>query len=167
MQQLIQSKIFNRETLLSTLAQWRLFDQKIVFTNGCFDILHYGHVHYLAEAKSLGNKLIVGINAATSVKKLKGKHRPINDDYTRFHLLAALFFVDAVIEFEEDTPYELIKVIQPDILVKGGDWKQEEIVGADIVLAKEGSVKHLPFIEGYSTSAIEQKIRQNAIIINQ
>ena len=161
MQQFIQSKILGRESLLSTLARWRLFDKKIVFTNGCFDILHYGHVHYLAEAKSLGDKLVVGVNSAASVQKLKGQHRPINDDRTRFHLLAALFFVDAIIAFEEDTPYELIKIIQPDILVKGGDWEVADIVGADLVLGKGGAVKSLLYVEDYSTSKIEKKIKES------
>lgn len=155
----IQAKILNQSTLPATLTRWRLFDQKIVFTNGCFDLLHYGHLHYLAAAKALGTKLIIGINSANSVKKLKGAHRPINDDLTRYHLLAALSFVDGVIEFEEDTPYQLIKIIQPDILVKGGDWQPEQIVGADLVLANGGVVKSLPFIAGYSTTNIEAKIK--------
>ena len=156
---LIAAKILNPSTLTSTLTRWRLFDQKIVFTNGCFDLLHYGHLHYLAAAKALGDKLIIGVNAANSVKRLKGNHRPINDDLTRYHLLAALSFVDAVIEFEEETPYHLIEQIQPNILVKGGDWQPAQIVGADIVLENGGIVKSLPFIEGYSTTNIEAKIR--------
>ena len=139
----IETKILNQLTLIPTLTRWKLFDQKIVFTNGCFDILHYGHLHYLAAAKALGSKLIIGVNATDSVKRLQGKHRPINDDLTRYHLLAALSFVDAVIEFEEDTPHNLIKTIQPDILVKGGDWRPEQIVGADVVLAKGGVVKSM------------------------
>ncbi|MFK7982384.1 MAG: D-glycero-beta-D-manno-heptose 1-phosphate adenylyltransferase [Saprospiraceae bacterium] len=155
----VQAKILNQSTLLPTLTRWKLFDQRIVFTNGCFDILHYGHLHYLAAAKALGDKLIIGVNATNSVKRLKGQHRPINDDLTRYHLLAALSFVDAVIEFEEDTPYKLIKKIQPNILVKGGDWQIEQIVGADLVLATGGLVKSLPFVEGYSTTNIETKIR--------
>ena len=146
----IKAKILDKSTLRATLTRWRLFDQKIVFTNGCFDLLHYGHLHYLAAAKSLGDKLIIGINSANSVKKLKGNHRPINDDLTRYHLLASLSFVDALIEFDAATPYELIKTVQPNILVKGGDWQPEQIVGADLVLANGGSVKSLPFIEGLS-----------------
>ena len=155
----IKAKILNQSTLIPTLTRWKLFDQKIVFTNGCFDILHYGHLHYLAAAKALGDKLIIGVNSADSVSRLKGQHRPINDDLTRYHLLAALSFVDAVIEFGEDTPYELIKKIQPTILVKGGDWKIEQIVGADLVVKNGGMVKNLPFIKGYSTSNIEAKIK--------
>ena len=155
----IKAKILDKSTLRATLTRWRLFDQKIVFTNGCFDLLHYGHLHYLAAAKSLGDKLIIGINSANSVKKLKGNHRPINDDLTRYHLLASLSFVDALVEFDAATPYELIKTVQPNILVKGGDWQPEQIVGADLVLANGGSVKSLPFIEGYSTTNIEMKIK--------
>ncbi len=155
----LQQKIKDTNSLQKSLAIWRFKNKKIVFTNGCFDLLHYGHIHYLAAAKEEGDILIVGINASASVKKLKGKHRPINDDPTRQSILAALFFVDAVIEFEEDTPYRLIKEIQPDVLVKGGDWKIEDIVGSDLVLQKGGIVKSLPFIEGYSTTLIEERIR--------
>lgn len=158
---LIKAKILDDTTIKATIARWRLLDQKIVFTNGCFDLLHYGHLHYLAQAKSLGNKLIIGVNAAESVKQLKGAHRPINDDLTRYHLLAALSFVDAVIEFTEETPYKLISTIQPDVLVKGGDWQPHQIVGSDFVLARGGIVKSLPFIEGYSTTNIEAKIKNS------
>lgn len=160
---LIAAKILDHSTLLPTLTRWRLFDRQIVFTNGCFDLLHYGHLHYLAAAKALGDKLIIGVNTANSVKRLKGSHRPINDDLTRYHLLAALSFVDAVIEFEEDTPYALIEKIQPNVLVKGGDWQPEQIVGADIVLENGGMVKSLPFVEGYSTTNIEAKIRNGNV----
>ncbi|MEM6321481.1 MAG: D-glycero-beta-D-manno-heptose 1-phosphate adenylyltransferase [Bacteroidota bacterium] len=155
----ISAKILTPATLPATIAKWRLLHQSIVFTNGCFDLLHYGHLHYLAEAKTLGNRLIIGVNSKRSVSQLKGKHRPINDDLTRFHLLAALAFVDAVIEFDELTPLALIEQIQPDVLVKGGDWRPEQIVGAEVVLAKGGIVKSLPFVEGYSTTNIEQKIK--------
>lgn len=159
MLEIIKAKVLDSNTLQATLTRWRLFNQKIVFTNGCFDLLHYGHLHYLAAAKKLGDRLIIGINSAASVKKLKGQHRPINDDLTRFHLLASLVFVDAVIVFEEATPFDLIKTIQPDVLVKGGDWQPQQIVGADIVLAKGGVVKSLPFVAGYSTTNIETKIK--------
>lgn len=130
----------------------------IVFTNGCFDLLHYGHLHYLSAARELGDRLIVGLNSAASVSRLKGPHRPINDEATRQHLLAALEVVDAVVVFEEDTPLELIRNIMPDILVKGGDWKPEQIVGSQLVLEAGGQVRSLPYIEGYSTTAIEAKI---------
>lgn len=155
----IQSKIQSWETIQSSVLQWKSTGEKIVFTNGCFDILHFGHIHYLAEASDLGDRLVIGLNSAASVKRLKGKHRPINDEATRQHLLAALEFVDAVVVFEEDTPLELIKVILPDVIVKGGDWKPEQIVGSDIVLKNGGEVKSLTFKEGYSTTSIEEKIR--------
>lgn len=142
----------------ATLAQWRAKEQKIVFTNGCFDLLHYGHLHYLAQARDLGDRLVIGLNSAASVSRLKGPHRPINDELTRTHLLAALAVVDAVVVFEEDTPLELIRMVQPDVLVKGGDWRPEQIVGSDVVLEKGGQVFSLPFIQGYSTTNIEQKI---------
>ena len=156
----IQQKIYTQDNLPFRLAQWRFQNKKIVFTNGCFDLLHYGHIDYLAAARALGDKLIVGINATKSVQRLKGKHRPIKDDLTRQHLLASLFFVDVVIEFSEDTPLNLIQLIQPDILVKGGDWSVENIVGGKEVLANGGAVKSLPFVEGYSTTALEEKIKR-------
>ena len=156
----IQSKIQSWEAAAKSIQRWKAQNEKIVFTNGCFDLLHYGHMHYLAAAKALGDILIVGLNSSDSVKRLKGNHRPINDDQTRQSILAALFFVDAVIEFKEDTPYLLIKEIQPDILVKGGDWKVADIVGSDVVLDKGGVVKSLPFIEGYSTTLIEERIKK-------
>lgn len=137
--------------------------KQVVFTNGCFDILHYGHLYYLTEARELGDMLVVGLNSKESVQRLKGNHRPINDDETRTHLLAALHCVDVVVEFVEDTPFKLISQIQPDILVKGGDYKIEEIVGADIVQESGGVVKTLAFVEGYSTTNIEQKIKNSAV----
>lgn len=155
----IESKIQDWSQIRETVADWKNQHQKVVFTNGCFDILHYGHIHYLAEARDLGDKLIIGLNSADSVRRLKGPHRPINDELTRQHLLAALEFVDAVVVFEQDTPYDLIKTVEPDVLVKGGDWQPEDIVGSDIVLANGGEVKSLPYIQGYSTTNIEQKIR--------
>ena len=157
----IQAKIQSWETIQSTVSQWKSAGEKIVFTNGCFDILHFGHIHYLAEASDLGDRLVIGLNSAASVKRLKGEHRPINDEATRQHLLAALEFVDAVVVFEDDTPLELIKIILPDVIVKGGDWKPEQIVGSDIVLKNGGEVKSLVFKEGYSTTSIEEKIRKS------
>jgi rfaE bifunctional protein nucleotidyltransferase chain/domain len=154
----IQQKIHNQDSLPAVLEQWRANGDRIVFTNGCFDLLHFGHLHYLADARDLGERLIVGMNNGASVSRLKGPHRPINDELTRTHLMAALEVVDAVILFEEDTPYELIRLVQPDILVKGGDWTPDQIVGSDIVLARGGQVLSLPFITGYSTTNIEQKI---------
>jgi len=130
-------------------------NKKIVFTNGCFDILHLGHVKYLQKAKSLGDKLIVGVNSNASVKRLKGKSRPVNDEYDRAYLLASLEVVDYVVIFDEDTPYELIKKVKPDILVKGKDYEGKEVVGSDIV--KE--VKLIDFVEGKSTTKIIEKIK--------
>ena len=156
-----KSKIEIMDRLQKKIAGWKLLSKKIVFTNGCFDILHKGHVSYLAEAADLGDILIVGVNADRSVQKLKGTSRPINDEASRCEVLAALGFVDAVIVFDEPTPYELIKMIQPDVLVKGGDWKPEEIVGNDIVMAKGGQVLSISFIPGYSTTLIEKKIKES------
>ncbi len=154
----IQQKLHTKESMVQTLAAWRAAGQRIVFTNGCFDLLHYGHLHYLAQARDLADRLVVGLNSAASVRRLKGSHRPINDELTRTHLLASLQVIDAVVVFEEDTPLDLIKAFQPEILVKGGDWKPEQIVGSDLVLARGGQVLSLPFVEGYSTTNIEQKI---------
>jgi D-glycero-beta-D-manno-heptose 1-phosphate adenylyltransferase len=157
----IEDKIKDINEIYTSVKGWKSKGYKIVFTNGCFDLLHYGHIHYLAEARDLGDKLVIGLNSAASVRRLKGINRPINDELTRQHLLAALAFVDAVVVFEEDTPYDLIKIIEPDILVKGGDWQPSQIVGSDIVLANGGEVKSLPFIEGYSTTNIEKKIKES------
>lgn len=155
----ITSKIQTLEQLPATLERWRQAGDRVVFTNGCFDILHYGHLHYLAEARDLGDRLVIGLNSGASVQRLKGPTRPINDELTRTHLLAALQVVDAVVIFDEDTPLELIRLVQPDVLVKGGDWRPEQIVGSDLVLAQGGKVLSLPFIQGYSTTNIEQKIK--------
>lgn len=155
--------IFNKIKTPLEAAQltqkWKKEGLKVVFTNGCFDLLHYGHLHYLAEARALGDKLIIGVNSDASVSRLKGAHRPIKDEKSRLLMLASLFYVDAVVSFSEDTPYELIKQVVPSILVKGGDWPVDQIVGADIVLENGGEVKNLSFIEGYSTTALEEKIR--------
>ena len=129
-------------------------DKTIVFTNGCFDILHLGHVKYLESAKNMGDILIVGLNSDASVKRLKGETRPINPQYDRAYLLAALECVDYVVIFDEDTPYELIKIVQPDILVKGGDYRYQNVVGSDI--AKE--VRFIDFVDGKSTTSIINRI---------
>lgn len=158
----VRTKIMEtQQALQSQLALWRREKQTIVFTNGCFDILHRGHVDYLSKAADLGNKLIIGVNTDASVSKLKGPHRPIQDQESRMLILASLAFVDAVILFDEPTPYELIKLVQPDILVKGSDYQVENIVGYDVVQAKGGKIKTIDFIPGYSTSAIESKIKAN------
>ena len=134
--------------------------KKIMFTNGCFDIIHAGHVEYLQEAAELGDILIIGLNSDNSVKRLKGKNRPINSQINRAKVLSALATISYVVIFEDDTPYMLIDHIKPDVLVKGGDWKPEEIVGADIVLANGGSVRSLSYKEGYSTSSIINKMKE-------
>lgn len=156
----IKSKIYKWEDLSRAIAIWKFKDRKIVFTNGCFDILHQGHVTYLAQAAELGDNLIVGLNSDASVKKLnKGANRPIQDQDSRALILASLHLVSAVILFDEDTPAELIKLVQPDVLVKGGDWKPEQIVGYDTVKARGGEVISIDFLPGFSTTAIEQKIK--------
>lgn len=159
----IQAKIQDWDTARQTIRQWKAAGQRIVFTNGCFDLLHYGHIYYLAQARELGDRLVVGLNSAASVSRLKGKNRPINDEQTRHFTLASLQFIDLVVSFEEDTPLKLITTLLPDILVKGGDYTIETIVGADVVIDNGGVVKTLPFVEGYSTTSIEEKIRNQAL----
>ena len=134
--------------------------ESVVFTNGCFDILHRGHVEYLNQAKELGDYLIIGLNSDSSVKKLKGDDRPVNNESDRAFVLSNLKCVDAVIIFEEDTPYDLIKTVKPDFLVKGGDWKEEQIVGSDIVKSNGGKVISLKFVDSYSTSDIIERIKK-------
>jgi len=155
----IKAKVMDWQQARQRCSAWKSAGEKVVFTNGCFDILHYGHLHYLAQARDLGDRLVVGMNSASSVSRLKGLHRPINDEATRTMLMASLAFVDAVVLFEANTPLELIQLLQPDVLVKGGDWRPEQIVGSDVVLELGGQVLSLPFIDGYSTTAIEEKIR--------
>ena len=138
---------------------WQDQGLEVTFTNGCFDLLHLGHILYLEEAAALGDKLVVAINSDKSVSKIKGKHRPIKDEKNRSHIMAALSMIDMVIIFAEDTPLKLIKEISPDILVKGGDWTVDQIIGSEYVLSKGGKVFSLQFVEGYSTTALEQKIK--------
>ena len=132
--------------------------RKIVFTNGCFDVLHFGHVHYLLQAKALGDILVVGLNSDDSVRRLKGPTRPINGEKERAFVLAALSCVDYVVVFEEDTPKELIETVQPDVLVKGGDYALDQIVGADFVTRNGGTVTTLPFVEGFSSTRIIEQL---------
>ena len=156
----IEKKIaYTAKEAETTLSLWRFKDDKIVFTNGCFDILHKGHIEYLAKAASLGTKLVIGLNTDASVKRLKGDSRPVNDENARALLLASLVFVDKVILFDTDTPRDLIDFVQPDVLVKGGDYKPEEIVGYDIVKAKGGEIVTLDFVEGYSTTSLIEKMK--------
>ncbi len=157
---IIEKKILNRQTLSASLYLWRFQQKKIVFTNGCFDLLHLGHIDYLSKAKDYGDILIVGVNTDHSVKMLdKGGNRPITNETARATIIAALHFVDAVVLFDEETPYELIKTVQPDVLVKGSDYRPEGIVGYDIVKEKGGEVITIDFLPGYSTTSIEEKIK--------
>lgn len=150
-------KVLSATDLDQRLSQWHKENKKIVFTNGCFDLLHVGHVRYLEEAKKLGDILIVGINTDLSVQKLKGPTRPIQNENDRAEILASLKAVDHTILFSEDTPLNLIQKIKPDVLVKGGDWKIEQIVGSDFVLKNGGTVKSLNFIDGKSTTSLIEK----------
>jgi D-glycero-beta-D-manno-heptose 1-phosphate adenylyltransferase len=147
------------DSLLQSLKTERSQGKKIVFTNGCFDILHVGHVRYLAEARACGDVLVVGLNSDASVKQLKGPSRPLQKEEERAEILLALKSVNYTIIFDQPTPLELIQAIEPDVLVKGGDWPIESIVGADVVLARGGEVKSLSFIEGRSTTAVVKKMQ--------
>ncbi len=161
--ELIQSKIFNEKdtALKNLLATLHFKGKKVVFTNGVFDLLHLGHIDYLSKAKDLGDFLVVGVNSDASAKRLgKGENRPIKDEHSRSVIMASLRFVDLVIIFNDDTPYEVIKMVQPDILVKGADYKPEDIVGYDVVTSKNGEVVTIDFLPGYSTTALEKKIRE-------
>lgn len=156
----IQNKIVDKLAIKDRVNQWKNENKKVVFTNGCFDLLHKGHVQYLATTADLGDKLVVGLNSDRSVKQLgKGDLRPIKDQETRALILSAFEFVDAVVIFDEETPYSLIEVIVPDVIAKGGDWKKQDIVGADIVENNGGVVKSIKFIEGYSTTNYVEKIQ--------
>lgn len=161
--ELIQKKIYSRDSLEleRLIAIWQFKGLKVVFTNGCFDILHLGHIDYLSRASELGDVLVVGLNTDISVTRLKGAGRPLQDEVSRAMVLAALSFVEAVVFFGEDTPYELIKTVKPDIVVKGADYKPEDIVGYDIVKAKGGDIVTLEYLEGYSTTAIEKRIKES------
>ena len=156
----LKTKIYTTDSLKSQLAIWAFQGKKIVFTNGCFDILHLGHIDYLSKARDLGDILVIGLNTDKSVRDIKGSTRPITDENSRAMILASLTFVDAVVYFEEETPQDLIQFVQPDVLVKGSDYKEEDIVGHDIVKAKGGEVKTLDFLPGYSTSRIEKHIKE-------
>jgi len=144
--------------LKSERDRLRSLGKRVVFTNGCFDILHPGHTRYLRAARSLGDFLIVGVNSDRSVRVIKGATRPIQDQGARAELLSALACVDAVVIFDEETPYNLIRELAPDVLVKGGDWQEDEIVGADLVKQAGGTVKRIPYVEGFSTSRLIKRI---------
>ena len=153
------NKITDIHSLKETVKLWQEDGKKVVFTNGVFDLLHIGHITYMAKAAELGDKLIIGLNADSSVKRLKGEGRPVNDQNSRALLLATFFFVDAIVVFEEDTPLNLISTLLPDILVKGADYAIENIVGAKEVIANGGEVKTINFVEGYSSTSIIQRIK--------
>lgn len=151
-------KIFDYKSIVKTVEVWRK-EETIVFTNGCFDLLHLGHIDYLSQSANLGSKLIIGLNSDASIQQIKGQSRPIQDEKSRANILAALHFVDAVILFNENTPQKIIELIQPNILVKGADYNVSEIVGSKTVLENGGQVQTIPFLEGYSTSSIINKIK--------
>lgn len=157
--ELVNDKIMSLTEMYNRRNSWGPYDQLTVFTNGVFDIIHPGHLTYLAEARAIGDRLIVGLNSDESVRRLKGANRPIMPQAARAQLLASLFFVDGVILFEEDTPLELIKYLKPDVLVKGGDYTEDQIVGAQEVKAYGGEVRILDFVEGYSSSRIIGQIQ--------
>lgn len=159
LEQTLLDKITDLPTLLNKVKSWKSEGKKIVFTNGVFDLLHLGHITYMAKAAELGDKLIIGLNADASVKRLKGENRPVNDQSNRAALLATMYFIDAVIVFEEDTPLNLITHIMPDILVKGADYSVENIAGAKEVLANGGEVKTITLVEGHSSTNIINKIK--------
>jgi rfaE bifunctional protein nucleotidyltransferase chain/domain len=154
------NKITDLPKLRTQISAWKSEGKKVVFTNGVFDLLHIGHITYMAKAADLGDKLVIGLNSDSSVKRIKGDDRPVNDQNSRAALLAALFFVDAIVVFEEDTPLNLIIALMPDILVKGADYAVENIVGGKEVIANGGEVKTIDLVEGYSSTSIIQKIRK-------
>ncbi|MFT3737331.1 MAG: D-glycero-beta-D-manno-heptose 1-phosphate adenylyltransferase [Breznakibacter sp.] len=154
----IKNKIVSRDKAAQIVGQWQNNGDQVVFTNGCFDLVHRGHVEYLSLAADLGQKMILGLNTDVSVQRLKGPKRPLVDEYSRAILLAAFSFIDLIVYFDEDTPYELIKALQPDVLVKGSDYRPESIVGYDIVTGRGGKVETIDFVEGFSTSKLVKKI---------
>src|ERR1700761_387271 len=156
--QIIPQKIFDLPGLQHQLRRWRLLGKKVAFTNGCFDILHQGHIASLSDAAKEADVLVVGLNSDASTKRLKGEQRPVNNEHARATVMASLLMVDAVILFEEDTPLELIKMVMPDVLVKGGDYTLEQIVGAKEVMAAGGRVVINPIVSGFSTTGIIEKI---------
>ncbi len=156
----INSKIMPINSLLQKCFRWKFFEKKIVFTNGCFDILHKGHIDYLIECKKAGDKLIVGLNSDKSIKSIKKNNRPIQDEKSRAKILASLSFVDVVIFFSEKTPEKLIHIIKPDILIKGSDYLIKQIKGSDFVSSYGGTIKRIQITEGYSSSGIIKKIQE-------
>ena len=157
----IKSKIFSLDKLKNQVNAWKQAGEEVVFTNGCFDIIHRGHIEVLAQTADLGNRLIIGLNSDSSIQKLKGKNRPIIDEQSRAILLASFSFVDAVVLFSEDTPINLISTLKPDVLAKGGDYKIETIVGHKVVQENGGQVILVPFVDGFSSTTIIDKIKKS------
>src|SRR5210317_2455208 len=153
-------KILPLKVGFKTINEWKQKGLKVVFTNGCFDILHLGHLDYLEKSRNFGDKLVIGLNTDRSVSQLKGSNRPVNNEYARARMLAAMSFVDLVIAFDEETPLELIQKVKPDILIKGKDYSIDNIVGAEFVLENGGEVKTIELLEGYSTTEIIKKIKK-------
>ena len=157
----INNKIFDLQLLMKKIEKWRSENKKIVFTNGCFDLIHLGHIEILARSSDFGDKLIIGVNSDLSIKKLKGENRPIIEESSRIKQLSALEFVDAVVLFDEDTPLKLIETIKPDVITKGGDYTAKNIVGNEVVSQKNGEVIIIPLTQGYSTTSILNKIKND------
>ena len=157
--EILNSKILDKERLLVKLTDWKEENKKIVFTNGCFDLIHLGHIEVIARSADLGDILIVGVNTDNSIKRLKGSNRPIVEEISRAKQLAALEFVDAVVFFDQDTPIDLIKVINPNVITKGGDYNSNQVIGNDIVTQNDGEVVIIPLTQGYSTTSILEKIK--------
>ena len=157
----LNNKVFSFEALKTQVEIWKKSGDKVVFTNGCFDIVHRGHIEVLARTADLGNKFIIGLNSDSSIQKLKGEDRPIIDEQSRAVLLAALSFVDAVVLFSEDTPLNLISTLVPDVLAKGGDYEIETIVGHEIIQQNGGEVILVPFVDGFSSTTIIDKIKKS------
>jgi len=158
---ILKNKIFSLESLKTQVESWKETGEKVVFTNGCFDILHQGHIEVLARTADLGSKLIIGLNSDSSIQKLKGENRPIIQQQSRAILLASFSFVDAVVLFSEETPINLISTLLPDVLAKGGDYEIETIVGHEIVQKNGGKVILVPFVDGFSSTTIIEKIRKS------
>jgi len=156
----LKSKILTKEELKPLLNTVKFKGKRIVFSNGCFDILHRGHIEYLSKAASLGDCMVIGLNTDASVRRLKGENRPVQDEVSRSHVMASLHFVDYVVLFDEDTPYELIKYVMPDMLVKGSDYSEDNIVGADIVKENGGKVETIDLVDGYSTTSIIERSKK-------
>lgn len=156
----VREKIITTDNLVLKVSQWKKNKMKVAFTNGCFDILHLGHLEILTKSKEFGDRLIVAVNSDESVRKLKGKERPINDFQTRSNMLASFSFVDYVVEFSDDTPKKLIQIIKPDFLIKGGDYKKKNIVGNDIVSSYGGETIIIPLIDGLSSTNTINKLNK-------